>query len=124
MEKITLCGDNCMYCPRYLAKTDEALAKVAELWHRIGWRDTIVPTDEIGCAGCSSHKRCTYGVVECVKKHGVEKCNQCPEFPCEKIDDMLKRSLVYKKKCRALCSQEEYALLEKAFFNKWKNLRK
>lgn len=29
MDKITLCGDNCLYCPRYLAKSDEELNKIA-----------------------------------------------------------------------------------------------
>ena len=31
MEKITLCGDNCLECPRYLAKTEDELAAAAEL---------------------------------------------------------------------------------------------
>lgn len=124
MEKITLCGDNCLECPRYLAKTDEELTKVAELWYRVGWRDTIVSVDEISCTGCSSHKHCTYQLVECVKENGVEKCNQCSKFPCRKIDSMIKRSLDYQKKCKELCSREEYAILEKSFFNKEENLKK
>ncbi len=41
-EKITLCGDSCMECPRYNAHSDEELKAVAELWHRIGWNKTIV----------------------------------------------------------------------------------
>lgn len=124
VEKITLCGDNCLECPRYLAKTDEELKKVAELWYRIGWRATIVPINEIRCSGCSSHKRCTYELVECVREHSVEKCNQCLEFPCKKIDTMLQRSLDYQRKCKELCSQEEYEMLEKSFFNKEENLKK
>ena len=36
MEKITLCGDNCLECPRYLARSDSELEKVAELWFRVG----------------------------------------------------------------------------------------
>lgn len=122
MKKITLCGDNCLECPRYLAKTEEELNRVAELWYRVGWRDRIMPADEISCTGCSSHKDCTYRLVECVKEHRVEKCNQCSQFPCEKIDSMLKRSRNYKKKCKELCSQEEYEMLEKSFFNKEENL--
>ena len=55
MEKITLCGDNCLECPRYLARTNSELEKVAELWFRVGWRDRIVPIDEIRCFGCTSH---------------------------------------------------------------------
>ena len=63
MNKITLCGDNCLECPRYLAKTEEELNNVAELWYRVGWRDTIVSHNEIRCTGCSSHKDCTYQLV-------------------------------------------------------------
>lgn len=91
MEKITLCGDDCLQCPRYLAKTNDELEKVAELWFRIGWRDKIISIDEIKCSGCGSHKQCTYHLVECTKDNHVEKCNQCPQFPCYKIDDMLQR---------------------------------
>ena len=124
MEKITLCGDDCLQCPRYLAKTEEEKNCVAELWHRIGWRDKIVSPEEISCGGCSSHKKCAYNLVECVKEKGVEKCNQCSQFPCEKIESMLERSVEYKKKCKKLCTREEYAMLEKSFFRKEENLRK
>lgn len=48
-EKITLCGDNCIWCPRYNAHSEAELRKVAELWHRVGWRDTVVSNDEIAC---------------------------------------------------------------------------
>ena len=37
-EKITLCGDNCIACPRYNAHSDEELSRVAELWYRVGRR--------------------------------------------------------------------------------------
>lgn len=97
MEKITLCGDNCLACPRYLARTNSELEKVAELWFRVGWRDRIVPIDEIRCFGCTSHKHCTYHLVECIKENNVEKCNQCSRFPCYKIKDMLRRSNEYDK---------------------------
>lgn len=123
-EKITLCGDNCVACPRYNAHSDEELKKAAQLWYRIGWRDSVVSKEEIACSGCSSHKQCTYHLVECVKEHQVEKCNQCDEFPCQKISDMLTRSGEYQKKCREVCTKQEYVALEKAFFDKENNLRK
>lgn len=123
-EKITLCGDNCTECPRYNAHSDEELKKAAELWYRVGWRNSIVSNEEIRCFGCSSHKQCTYHLVECTKEHNVEKCNQCKEFPCRKISDMLKRSDEYQKKCMEVCTQLEFACLEKAFFDKESNLRK
>lgn len=123
-EKITLCGDNCLECPRYNAHSSEELKKTAELWFRIGWRETIVSNEEIACSGCSSHKECTYHLVECTKSHNVEKCSQCGEFPCGKITDMLERSKKYEEKCREVCSDEELEMLTKAFFNKENNLNK
>ena len=46
-EKITLCGDNCMECPRYHAHTDEELEAVAELWYKVGWREHVVSKEEM-----------------------------------------------------------------------------
>lgn len=117
-EMITLCGDNCLECPRYRAKTTEELSKVAELWYRTGLRDTIVSNEEISCTGCSSHKQCTYNLFTCTNNHKVRKCNQCDEYTCEKIANMLKRSKEYETQCHELCTVEEYEMLEKAFFNK------
>lgn len=122
-SKISLCGDNCLECPRYNAKNEEELRAVAELWYKVGWRDCVVSNEEIACHGCSSHKQCTYQLVECVKVHGVTKCNQCNEFPCMKIENVLERSAEYKRKCKELCSEQEYIILEKAFFEKEKNLK-
>lgn len=123
-ERITLCGDNCIECPRYNAHSEAELRAVAELWYRAGWRDKVVSNEEIACTGCSAHKVCTYGLVDCTRKHGVEKCNQCKEFPCDKIEDMLKRSREYQEKCKEVCSEKEYIALKKAFFDKENNLRK
>lgn len=123
-KKITLCGDNCIECPRYNAHSDEELKKVAELWYRIGWRNYILSNEEISCSGCSSHKQCTYHLVECTKEHNIEKCNQCNEFPCQRICNMLKRSKEYQKKCMEVCTTQEYDSLKKAFFDKENNLKK
>lgn len=123
-ERITLCGDNCIECPRYNAHSDEELRMVAKLWYKVGWRNTIVSNDEIACQGCYSHKDCTYHLIECTKNHSVDKCNECYEFPCVKIKDMLERSDKYKQKCLEICSQQEYTVLERAFFNKENNLKK
>lgn len=123
-EKITLCGDNCLACPRYNAKSSDELRHTAELWYRIGWRDRIVSDDEIKCGGCSSHKQCTYKLVDCVKEHNIEKCSQCPQFPCDKINDMLVRSDAYRRICARICTPDEYAELSKAFFEKENNLKK
>ena len=123
-ERITLCGDNCAECPRYHAHSDDELKAAAELWYRIGWRDSVCSSEEIRCSGCSSHKECTYHLVECIQEHGIEKCNQCGEFPCRKITDMIARSKEYMNRCKEVCSKQEYDSLEKAFFHKESNLMK
>ena len=45
-------------------------------------------------------------------------------FPCEKINSMLVRSKEYQKRCKEICSDIEYDILEKAFFDKENKLRK
>ncbi|MCM1165257.1 MAG: DUF3795 domain-containing protein [Lachnospiraceae bacterium] len=123
-ELITLCGDDCLKCPRYNAESDEELAAVAELWFRIGWRESVLPAEEMRCNGCSSEKKCTYGLVECTAAHKVVKCNRCGEFPCGKISGLLERSRGYEKRCADVCSDEELSALRAAFFNKENNLKK
>ncbi len=122
-KKITLCGDDCNKCPRFLAGNESELLRTAELWHRVGWRDTIVSADEMKCSGCSPQKQCAYSLMECVKSKGIEKCDDCPDFPCEKIRDCFKRSDFYKEKCRKVCTEDEYWSLEEAFFQKEENLK-
>lgn len=123
-EIITLCGDNCTACPRYNANTEQELNAVAELWYKMGWRTSIVSNEEIACSGCSAAKQCTYQLVECTKEHKVTKCNQCKAYPCFKIKNMLERSAEYERKSRRICSEEEYIVLKKAFFEKEENLKK
>lgn len=123
-ELITLCGDDCLKCPRYNARTDEELSRIAELWFRIGWRGNVLPAEEMRCGGCTAGKKCTYGLVECTFEHNVSKCSECAEFPCGRIDELLERSRGYEKKCSEVCSPMELETLRAAFFNKEINLRK
>lgn len=121
-ERITLCGDNCALCPRFNAHSDKELRAVAELWYKIGFRESVASNEDIACSGCSSDKSCTYKMLECATKHSVNKCNQCADFPCGKISEMLKLSAENQKRCRKICSKEEYEILKKAFFEKEQNL--
>jgi hypothetical protein len=123
-EKITLCGDNCQYCPRCNWHSEEDLQRTAELWYQIGMSERLLTPEEIKCHGCSSHVKCTYHLRECIAQHHIEKCNQCQEYPCQKITDMLARSDAYQKKAEAVCSPEEYKQLCSSFFNKRENLKK
>ncbi len=120
--KISLCGDNCLVCPRYLARNREELEAVAELWHRVGWRDRMVEPEEMECKGCFPSKACSYGLVQCVEEQGVEACSQCREFPCEKLTAVLEKSKAGQARCKEVCTQREYTQLERAFFCKERNL--
>lgn len=122
-EFITLCGDDCLKCPRYNAKSDEELASVAELWYRIGWRDRILSAEEMRCGGCSPEKKCAYGLVECTALHNAAVCADCCEFPCAKLEELLERSRSYERKCAEVCSSAELEVLRTAFFNKERNLK-
>lgn len=120
--KITLCGDDCLKCPRYNAKTEEELLKVAELWYRCGWRKEILLPQELKCTGCFAGKECSFGIAPCVAEHKISSCKECYEFPCAKIKSALESTSKSKHHCKKVCTPEEYKIIEEAFFNKEKNL--
>lgn len=119
---ITVCGDDCSVCPRYLAKTEEELKKVAEFWYLVGWRDRVVSPEEIQCQGCSIHNNCRYHILACTIEHNVVKCKECPEYSCDKIQDMLKQSDEMEAQCKRYLSECEFEQFKRAFYEKRKNL--
>lgn len=117
------CGDDCAVCPRFLASTDEELQQTAQFWYEVGWRDHIVSADEIRCKGCGTRQTCSFMILPCMKEHGVSKCRDCSLYPCDKIDDMFRRSDIKAEECRACCDNEaEWLMLKRAFYEKKKNL--
>ena len=104
---ISVCGDDCAVCPRYLAETDEELHETALFWHRVGWRDDVVSNEEIRCTGCGCRPSCSFALLACVNAHGVKQCRECPKFECAKITEMLKNSDVKKGACEAACECPE-----------------
>ena len=121
---IAPCGDDCAKCPRFIAIEDEELRKLAELWHRIGWRDKVVSAEEMRCGGCTVGKHCSYGILECQAEKSVPRCGDCEDSPCSKITDVLDKSDYWRRRCKEVCSPDEYAMLERAFFHKKENLGK
>ena len=69
-------------------------------------------------------KECSYNLIECIKNNKVQKCNECKNFPCDKINQMLERSKEHQIRCKEICTKEEYEKLYNAFFEKEINLKK
>ena len=124
---IAACGNDCAVCPRYTAhpfeKTEEELRHTAELWMKIGYRDHIVSNEEIACYGCKPENWCRYRVVKCCEDRGIKTCGSCSEFPCDNMKECFTVTKSFAPMCRQVCTEDEYKRLEKAFFEKEKNLR-
>ena len=123
---IAACGNDCVACPRYTAhpyeKTDEELHHTAELWMRIGYRDHVVTNEEIDCYGCKPENWCRYRVIKCCEDHGIKTCGECSEYPCDNIRECFAVTKSFEPMCRQVCTDDEYKRMEKAFFEKEKNL--
>ena len=123
---IAACGNDCSVCPRYnmppYVKTEEELHHTAELWMKIGYRDHVVTNEEISCYGCKPDNWCRYKVIKCTMEHGVENCGKCSEYPCENIKECFEVTKSFEPMCKKMCTDEEYEIMRKAFFEKEKNL--
>ena len=127
-EILSACGNDCAACPRYnvspYTKTAEQLLHTAELWKKIGYRSTVVSNEEISCSGCKPSNWCRYNVIACCREKDIPSCAECHEYPCGRIQECFKVTESFEPQCRAVCTEEEYRQLEKAFFEKEKNLAK
>ncbi|MDO4520736.1 MAG: DUF3795 domain-containing protein [Erysipelotrichaceae bacterium] len=125
-EIMAACGNDCAACPRYnvhpYEKTEEQLRRTAELWQRIGYRDHVVSNSEISCSGCRPSNWCRYNVIGCCTEKGIADCAECGEYPCQNMLECFKVTESFEPMCRKVCTEEEYAQLKKAFFDKKKNL--
>lgn len=124
---IAPCGDRCDWCPRFIATMcgeREELGRVAKLWHRMGWHDAVASPEAIACGGCTVDSPCRYGINRCAYERKLPHCGCCEEYPCQKIDELFRRTEEYEKICRVRCSEEEFSVLKKAFFEKRHYLEK
>ena len=125
---LAACGNDCSACPRYVAhpyeKTDEALRHTSELWMKIGYRDSVVSNEEISCMGCRPESLCRYHVVTCCMDRGIKNCSQCDLYPCGRMKECFEITRSFESRCHDVCTEEEYRLLKKAFFEKEQNLEK
>lgn len=121
---IAACGNDCSICPRHLPKTDEELLKASELWYKIGYRDSVVSNVEISCSSCSPDNWCRYKIINCTEENGVANCGECSEYPCAKIKACFEVTDGFGPTCKEVCSDTEYEILKKEFFQKKSNLDK
>jgi len=127
MIKIGCCGDDCNYCPRYLATQsgdEKRFRELAAMWQIVGWRDTVEHPDKLICYGCASLEICELGIRECVIKKGLDSCGKCTDYPCEKLLNIFKNNVREASICKEQFSKENYVLFQKAFFSKKERLDK
>ncbi len=125
MLNLAFCGNDCRCCPRYVATQAgdvERLKEAAALWRKVGWRETLVPPEEMTCHGCRSATWCRYQVKECAQARNVSHCAECKDYPCETIQEAFARTESYARSARQSCTNEEYAVLQEAFFSKKRRL--
>ncbi len=128
MVKIGVCGDNCSYCPRYIATLSgniEELEKVKELWVRLGWRVESFPADKLVCYGCSPEVKCAYPELSnCAYEKKIPNCGLCDNYPCDLVNTAYERTKRLTANARSVCNREEMDILNKAFLNKKRTLDK
>jgi hypothetical protein len=119
------CGDDCNYCPRYLATQsgdEERFAEVAAMWRIVGWRDTEELPEKLACHGCASVKICGLGIRECVIAKGIDTCGECTDYSCQKLREIFANNEKEAAICKEKLSKEDYKLFQLAFFSKKERL--
>jgi len=118
---LSICGDICSECPRYLAtlaNNEEELTRLAKQWFQLGFHDREVTPEEIKCTGCSKQKPCSYNLNSCIHLEGISNCGECNLFACEKLETVFEKSSQGDEKCKAILPAEEYARFKRVFFMK------
>lgn len=89
---------------------------------KIGYRDHLVSNEEIACSGCKPENWCRYGVAKCCEEKGISNCSECNEYPCDNMKECFEVTKSFEPMCRKVCTDEEYEMLKRAFFEKEMNL--
>jgi len=85
---VGICGIYCGTCPSYLAPRENDVAELERRSKELGY--TI---EELRCDGCHSDKvmpscvECRPGFRKCASEHGVTRCFECADFPCQRLED-------------------------------------
>jgi hypothetical protein len=126
--KLGMCGDRCDVCPRYVATaTDDAVLfeRIMRIYVKTGLRGENSPLDSLRCSGCSRENKCAYSVVrDCAMDKQIRNCGECSDYPCDEINKVFQITEDFRKRLEQVCSKEEFALFDRAFFRKKEYLSK
>ena len=126
MFPIGVCGDDCSYCPRYIAtqnRSAKELERVKELWVRLGLKDPTFPAQDLACLGCKRETRCAYSELRaCATEKGIENCRFCATYPCKLANAAFQKTENLRSHATRVCTPEEMDKLHKGFFSKKQNL--
>ena len=119
---IGICGDNCSFCPRYIATQSgsmEELEKVKELWVRLGLREADFPAEGLKCKGCKPENNCAYKELRsCANDRKVKNCGFCNEYPCKIVKNAFEKTEKLRLHAEMVCTRDELDILDKTFFSK------
>ena len=122
MALIGVCGDNCSYCPRYVATKSggiDKLEKIKELWVRLGLRGPTFPARDLSCFGCRPENNCAYSELRaCATGRGIDNCGLCDGYPCNLINASFQKSENLRSHAARVCTPEEMGTLCEAFLSK------
>ena len=104
-EMISMCGLACHECPAFIATQADDDAKreeVAAQWSK-EYKAEIKPED-INCDGCVSTSgrllsHChVCEIRKCATEKKLDNCGYCPDYACEKLDQIFKMAPYAKEK--------------------------
>jgi hypothetical protein len=109
------CGLPCFHCTAYLARTIPEIRKKTA-------KALGIPEEKAVCEGCRPQEgrikllkpgqQCK--IYECVEEKGIEFCNECEDFPCERFQPYADKShFPHNTQMYQLC------MMKKLGFEKW-----
>lgn len=126
MDMIGICGDNCLYCPRYIATRKSSMTElqnVKEWWVRLELRGPDFPAQDMACSGCRPENLCAYNDIRaCAQEKDFQNCGLCESYPCDLLQTAFEKTQALHKQAELVCTTEEMSVLKKAFFSKKQNL--
>jgi len=96
---IAVCGLKCSECDIFKATDNPEIAQQIADWFKKE-RNEEVKIEDIHCLGCKGDRKKHWSadcwILECcVNKKGLDFCNECNDFPCDRLSKWAKGSKRY-----------------------------